>query len=90
MRIVQIDGLEHRVGVVDLIRHHLAGLLRQGGQQVGHEQAIGLLAGRQVEVDAVAERIDDGVDFGRVTTPTAAEALARGRTFFGWPRPGGL
>ena len=87
--LVQLDGLGHRVGVVGPIHQHFARLLRQGGQQVGHEQAIGWLAGRQVEVDAVAERIDDGVDLGRVTAPAWTQRRKRRATEFHLPNRSG-
>lgn len=54
----------------------------QGSQQAGQRRAIGTLGWGQGQVEAVAQRVDYGVDFGAEAAATASECFSYGRTFF--------
>jgi len=66
------NGFEYVVGVIRFIGHDRARGLGQGRQQRGQLPAVGRLAWREHQVQAVAERVDDGMPFRREAAPATA------------------
>ena len=71
------------VRIVGFVGQHVACAF-SGRKQFRCASAIGLLTGAEHHVQRVAQRVDEGVDFGRQPTTAAPEGFVADAAFFGY------
>jgi hypothetical protein len=75
---------EHGIGIIGFVGQHVASTFG-GREQLRYAPAIGLLAGTEHHAQRVAQRVDEGMDFGRQPATAAAEGFVADAAFFRLP-----